>query len=299
MLSRSILTRRMPPWKTILRPCYYAATLPYRWWLRRVMHAEHRAPVIVLAFHRIADDRATPWTVSNRTFVRQMDWLAGRVDLVSLQEAQRRLGAGDNWRTAVCLTFDDGYADNCQEAIPLLVKRRIPCTYFVTVANVLHGKPFDHDLALGQQLPPNNLEQLRAMAGAGIDIGVHGYEHVDLGQIHDPQAILRQVVGARGALRTLLGRPVRYFAFPFGRHGHLSVRAMELAYEAGYEAVCSAYGGYNFPGDYAFHLQRNVIDDSLLQLKNWVTIDPRRIRIPRFPWNPKQPSPTQETKTES
>ena len=273
-------------WKPFLRPCYYAATWPYRWWLRRVAEAEHRAPVVVVAYHRVADDRATPWTVSNRTFARQIDWLVRRFDVISLEEAQRRLRIGDNTRTAVSITFDDGYAENCHQAIPLLVKRRIPCTYFVTVGNMLAGTPFDHDLALGRRLLPNNAEQLRAMAAAGIELGSHGYDHLDLAGVDDPAELRRQVVDSGERLAECVGRRVRYFAFPFGQFCHLSSRAMDLAHSAGYEAVCSGYGGYNFPGNSPFHLQRIPIDDSMAQLVNAVFLDPRKIRTPRWMWNP-------------
>jgi peptidoglycan/xylan/chitin deacetylase (PgdA/CDA1 family) len=242
--------------------------------------------VIVVVYHRIADDRATRWSVSNRMFARQIEWLVRRFDVISLKEAQRRLRTGDNTRTAVSITFDDGYAENCHQAIPLLVKRRIPCTYFVTVANVLAGTPFDHDLALGRRLLPNNPEQLRAMAAAGIELGAHGYDHVDLAGIDDPGELRRQVVDAGERLAECVGRQVRYFAFPFGQFCHLSARAMDLAHAAGYEAVCSGYGGYNLPGPSPFHLQRIPVDDSLAQLANCVFLDPRRLRTPRWEWRP-------------
>jgi peptidoglycan/xylan/chitin deacetylase (PgdA/CDA1 family) len=277
--------------KSIFRSCYYAASVPYRWWVRRVAEAAHRAPVAVLAYHRIADDRATPWTMSNGMFTRQIDWLAGRFDMISLKTAQRRLGAGDNSRAAVCITFDDGYAENCHQAIPLLVKRRIPCTYFVTLKNVLDGTPFDHDLIAGHASLPNTLEQLRAMADAGIEIGSHGYEHVDMSRIDDDREMTRQVVTSGLRIGGLLGRPVRYFAFPFGHGEHLSRLAMDIAYESGYEGVCSCGGGYNFPGDDPFHLLRTPIDDSMSHLKNCASVDPRKVRLPRFAWQPQDLRP--------
>ena len=55
---------------------------------------------------------------------------------------------------AVAITFDDGYAENCRQAIPLLVRNQIPCTYFVTLENVLEGKPFAHDVAHADRFPP-------------------------------------------------------------------------------------------------------------------------------------------------
>ena len=61
-------------------------------------------------------------------------------------------------------------------------------------------------------------------------------------------------------------------------------------YDAGYDGVCSAYGGYNFPGDDAFHLQRYHADPSLLRLKNWLTVDRRWVNRPRFVYNHYDPS---------
>ena len=97
--------------------------------------------------------------------------LQERFDFISLHDAQSRVRRGYNPQPCVSITFDDGYADNCQQAIPWLVKHRIPCTYFVTVQNVLSGEPFSHDLVMGHRFAPNTPEQLRAMAAAGIEIG--------------------------------------------------------------------------------------------------------------------------------
>lgn len=272
----------MPVWKSLLLKLYYHGTLPYRWWWNSKAAAEHRAPVIVLFYHRIADDRANPWTTSNRTFARQIRWLAQRFDVVSLEEAQRRIQSRRNTRPCVSITFDDGYAENCRQAIPLLIRNQIPCTYFVTLRNVLEGEPFEHDVAQGNRFPPNNLEQLRAMAGAGIEIGAHTYTHPDLALVTDHRRLHHEVAGSGKELETLLDRPVRYFAFPFGQHENLTSQAFQLARQAGYEAVCSAYGGYNFPGDDPFHLQRIHADDDMIRLKNRATVDPRLIGTPRF-----------------
>ncbi len=284
----------MPPWKNLLLNCYYHGTLPYRRWQSARAGAAGMAPVVVLFYHRIADDAGNPCTISNRMFVRQMDWLQQRFDLVSLAEAQRRLAGTHNPRPAVSITFDDGYAANCDEALPMLIERRIPCTYFVSSRCVLDGIPFPHDVASGSQAYPNTVEQLRAMAAAGVEIGSHTRTHADLGRLHNPRELYDEVVAAGQELQQMLGRPVRYFAFPYGQHANLNVQAFHLAHEYGYEAVCSAYGGYNFPGTDPFHLQR-VHADNMIRLKNLVTVDPRKVRLPRrFEYQlPHRPEPAE------
>ena len=176
----------MPLWKLLLLHAYYRATLPQRWWIKRRLAARRRTPIVVLFYHRIADDAATEWTMATRTFIEQVSWLQRSFELISMQEVQRRLRSGANTRPALHITFDDGYADNCHAAIPWLVKERIPCTYFVTAQNILEGGPFEHDVKAGACLQPNSLEEIRAMAAAGIEIGAHTYGHSDLGKVTDP-----------------------------------------------------------------------------------------------------------------
>jgi len=280
----------MPIWKQLLLTIYYHASYPVRWWNHGRALAEQRVPIVVLYYHRIADDRANPWTVSQRMFVRQIRWLQRHFELISLEQAQQQIRSGGNDRPRASITFDDGYAGNCRQALPLLIREKIPCTYFVTLANVLSGKPFAHDLAQGNSFPPNTLEQLRGMADAGIEIGNHGYTHVDLGAVTDHWRLHYEIVTSGEELQQALGRPVRYLAFPLGQYANLSPQAFEMAYQAGYAAVCSAYGGLNFPGDDPFHLQRIAVDDDLIGLKNWVTGDPRKLHTPRFVYRHTEPA---------
>ena len=236
----------------------------------------------VLFYHCIADQVTNEWTTSNRTFIRQIDWLQTNFDMVSLEEAQHRIRTADSTRPCVSITFDDGYADNCSLAVPYLIKQRIPCTYFVTLENLLSGEPFDHDVARGDSFAPNSPDQLKAMAAAGVEIGGHTRTHCDLGSVTDQEQLYDEVVTSGEELQRIVGKPVRYFAFPYGLYANLNPQVFQMAYEAGYEAVCSAYGGYNFPGDDAFHLQRIAVDNDMIRLRNRASVDPRKLNVPRF-----------------
>lgn len=251
---------------------WYYSTLP---WRRRAAR-QGSAPITILFYHRVADQHPNPWTITNRSFARQIRWLRRNFDLISLAEAQRRLRTGDSPRAAVSITFDDGYAENCEQALPLLIRERIPFTYFVASRFVLEGRPFPHDVEAGRLLSPNTPEQIRELAQAGAEIGSHTRTHSDLGHDLDERALRDEILGAREDLAAMTGRPVRYFAFPYGQPCNLNAEAFLLAREASFEAACSAYGGYNLPGGDAFHLQRCHGDTHLLKLKNWATVDPRK-----------------------
>ncbi|MCH7729163.1 MAG: polysaccharide deacetylase family protein [Planctomycetes bacterium] len=271
----------MRQWRQLLLGSYLHSTMPYRLFVNGRRARRGLAPVMVLFYHRVADDHPNPWTMSDDQFSRQILWLHQRFDLVSLEEAQRRIRCG-NARAAVSITFDDGYADNCHYALPFLVKHQIPCTYFVAAKNVFEGEPFPHDVQRGQPLLPNSLEQLRALSGSSIEVAAHTRTHADLGAVSDTDQLFDEVIVATRDLEAALDRPIRYFAFPFGMHANLNQTAFHLAKEHGLEAVCSAYGGYNFPGDDPFHLQRIHADPKFVRLKNWLTVDPRKVNTRRF-----------------
>ncbi|MBN1589671.1 MAG: polysaccharide deacetylase family protein [Pirellulales bacterium] len=272
----------MTPWKRLLLSLYYHGSNPYRAWHRYRTTARGGLPIAVLFYHRVADEQPTVWTVSNDLFRRQIDWLQGHFEMISLEEVQRRFREGHSHRPAVAVTFDDGYAENCRHAIPLLIKRQIPCTYFATLSNAQNAGPFEHDRTLGLDMPANSIDQLRAMADAGIEIGSHCRHHDDLALVNDRARLHDEVVVAGSELARLIGHPVRYIAFPFGHYLNLRTDAIEMARQAGYLGFCSGYGGYNLPGEDPFHLQRIHVDADMIRLKNRATIDPRRLEPPRF-----------------
>lgn len=272
----------MPRWKELLLNLYYYGGYPRRNLRNSQLRTKGQAPVMVLFYHRIADDEPNAWTASNAAFERQIHWLKRHFDMVSLAEAQHRIRNGYNSRPTITVTFDDGYADNCQRALPFLIEQKVPCTYFVASRHILEGRPFEHDVKLGRPLAPNTPEQIRELAAAGIDIGAHTRTHADLGQVKDLDTLYDEMIGSQRDLQEITGQPVRYFAFPFGQHKNLTPDAFELGRTA-FDGVCSAYGGYNFPGGDPFHFQRIHVDEDLIRLKNWVTLDPRKLRItPRY-----------------
>ena len=260
---------------------YRIATSPLR---SIMMHHRRRAgtvPVFIVFYHRIADQHLNDWTMTNDQFTQQINWFQERFDLVDLAECQRRIASGRNTRPTLSITFDDGYAENCEHALPMLLERKIPVTYFV--AGQTHDQqPFPHDVASGAPLAPNTMESILAMTSAGIEIGAHTRTHADLGNLTDPEQIVDEVLTATRDLEALINQPIRYFAFPFGQFENLNDDVFHMLRRAGIEGVCSAYGGWNTIGGDAFHLQRVHGDPDFSRMKNWLSFDPRIAHQPRY-----------------
>ena len=255
--------------------CYYEATRFHRRRHLQSLSAANRAPVSVLFYHRVADVHPNQWTLSTRDFIRQLEWIRKHFAILSLHDAQQQIEKGGT-RPAVCITFDDGYAENCETALPYLLREEIPFTYFVASRHVMDDMPFPHDVEHGTLLRPNTPEQIRSLATAGVEIGAHTRYHTDLGPIEDEQLLHEEIAGSKEDLEELTNQPVRYFAFPYGQPENLSTRAFAIAHRCGLSGVCSAYGGYNVVGGDPFHVVRIHGDPELIRVKNWLTLDPRK-----------------------
>jgi len=270
--------------KTIIEfaiEAYRVSTGPIRQQRESNLRRDGKMPLSVLFYHRIADSHPNDWTMTTSQFGAQIDWMGENAKFVSLEEIQQRIEAGHNESKCVHITFDDGYAENCDFAIPLLIERQIPFTYFVSLDFIQTGRAFPHDAAAGQPLTPNSIEQIKEMAAAGIEIGAHTRNHPDLGKVTDPETLFDEVVTSTRELAELIEQPVRYFAFPFGLPENLNGDVFDLLAEEGLLGVCSAFGAYNFPSQDPFHIRRIHGDPEIARLKNWLSLDPRKLNLGR------------------
>jgi peptidoglycan/xylan/chitin deacetylase (PgdA/CDA1 family) len=94
---------------------------------------------VVAAYHRVVEDFAFSSVESNPSMLvsvammeKQLDWIGRRYRFVDLDELGARLESGDPSRGAVAaITFDDGYQDFYDLALPLLQRKGIPAAVFV------------------------------------------------------------------------------------------------------------------------------------------------------------------------
>jgi peptidoglycan/xylan/chitin deacetylase (PgdA/CDA1 family) len=90
--------------------------------------------VLVLTHHRIGDRQHTPWdpavfSASADQFDRELRTLARITEVIGPDELEQVLRAGPGRR--VLITFDDGYRDNYEIALPLLRAHGLTATFFL------------------------------------------------------------------------------------------------------------------------------------------------------------------------
>jgi peptidoglycan/xylan/chitin deacetylase (PgdA/CDA1 family) len=167
----------------------------------------------VIVYHAIGSvPRSAPhWNafVRPERFAAQMAFLAERrrvVDLDTLFEAD-----GSNGPPRVAITFDDGYRDVLEHAVPLLNELGLPATFFVPTQWIGAESGWDpHPLKLISR------DDLVGLARSGFTIGSHGHAHIDYAR-SKPRAAEADVRASVEQLAELLGSRPHYLAYPYGR----------------------------------------------------------------------------------
>src|SRR3954469_24009177 len=99
---------------------------------------------VILMYHRVADLDADPWglSVSPTHFEEHLRVLRSLGTVMSLTQLVDGLQQGRIPRRAVVVTFDDGYADNVEVALPLLEQHRVSSTVFLASGAIDRQREF-------------------------------------------------------------------------------------------------------------------------------------------------------------
>ena len=97
-----------------------------------------RARLAVLLLHRVQaqPDPMQPQEMHARRFEALCGWLARHARVWPLGRALDALRQGTLPPRVLCLTFDDGYADNHALALPILRRHGLTATFFITTAGL-------------------------------------------------------------------------------------------------------------------------------------------------------------------
>ena len=140
MIGRSTLKR------TLKRVAGWAAVLT-----QPLAARPARPAACSFCYHRVAeigfvDPHVDDWNVPPAVLERHVAGLAAFAEFVPLYDLPRRLaGARPSDRPLVSLTFDDGYANVCSRALPVLKRYRAPATVFVVTSAIGRREPMPFD----------------------------------------------------------------------------------------------------------------------------------------------------------
>lgn len=199
--------------------------------------------VTVLCYHSIHPTKEFA-TVTPVAFEEHLNWLRANTTIVSFDRAFEVLANESARGPHVVITFDDGYADNYEFAMPLLLKYKVPATFFVTTGLVARDRYAVERCEMLRKAPFNDIRpmdwlQLREMSELGMAIAAHTDTHPNLA-LMPRRAAVRELTISRERLEQELGSAVLSMAYPFGKPGcHFTEETMSAAEEAGYQRAAA------------------------------------------------------------
>jgi peptidoglycan/xylan/chitin deacetylase (PgdA/CDA1 family) len=130
---------------------------------------------VVVAYHRVVEDFGSSTETSNPSMLvsrqmleRHLDWIGRRYRFVDLNELGTRLESSDSSKRVAAITFDDGYQDFYDHALPLLRRKGIPAAIFVSTDYVGTKQVHVHDKLY--LLLKRNRGQRPLNAGCGVSV---------------------------------------------------------------------------------------------------------------------------------
>jgi peptidoglycan/xylan/chitin deacetylase (PgdA/CDA1 family) len=214
--------------------------------------------VPILMYHRI--DALLPTlpaitrslTVDPKTFTQQMTWLVvhHRHTITQRQLFAALMDGKPLPAHPVMITFDDGYRDVYQRALPILERLHLRATAYVITDRISGPDPSFLDW-----------QMLRWLERAGVAIGSHTVSHVDLTSLGDREA-LAELVHSRQVLEHHLGHPVQWLSYPGGSE---NAHVVALARTAGYVLAVTTQPGADQSASAPLELHRyRVLDTTAL-----------------------------------
>lgn len=201
-------------------------------------------PIPVLMYHSIGPvpvgSRRRSIFVAAPTFERQMALLA-RLGWrgITASEAMPYLRGERASDGKVCaITFDDGFADTVDTALPILLRHGHRATCYAVSDRLGRSNAWSED-TLGVTRPLADAAQLRQWLQAGMELGAHTRTHARLPQLDDDR-LADEVGGGKRSLEDRFGVAVTQFCYPWGAHDERSVEAVRAA---GFEAATTTVRG--------------------------------------------------------
>jgi peptidoglycan/xylan/chitin deacetylase (PgdA/CDA1 family) len=216
-----------------------------------------------LFYHRVSDDR-DELAVTPARFQDQMAFLAREgYRVTDVVGAVDLLAGGEPLSRVVCLSFDDGYRDVAENALPVLAAHGFRATVFLATGVIDGTAPlswYEH------QPPLLGWDEIAGLDRAGtLTFEAHTVTHPNLLALDEADA-RREISGSKVALEARLGRPVSGFCYPAGLFGP---RERELVAQAGFRIAVSCEPGVNSATTDRLALRRIQIDarDRLLDFR--------------------------------
>lgn len=193
----------------------------------------------VLMYHGVEATHRKGWPKSlimpTAQFEEQLKYLTEQgYKIVTVETLAKRLENNESVDKYIALSFDDGYKNNLEIAIPIMQKYKAKGSFFVV--NRLMGKNDYMDEA-----------DIKKLIAAGMELGSHTYSHNPLADIEDKYLVWETDTSRYWLKKKFDGYIVRTLAYP---NGSYNKRVIEAAQKYGFYRALTGHIGLNTAATY-------------------------------------------------
>jgi peptidoglycan/xylan/chitin deacetylase (PgdA/CDA1 family) len=147
------------------------------------------------------------------------------------------------------LSFDDGFRNNFTNALPILIKHKVPAIFFVPSTLIEANWSDTYNYCLKKTGYSSVIEMLRwsdlrEMLKQGYDIGSHTKTHSRFSDISNNKSLMNdEIMGSKQELEANLDYECKYISWPYGRIIDVDGESLRNVKSAGYTACFSACRG--------------------------------------------------------
>lgn len=178
---------------------------------------------VVLYYHSVLNKE-------KERFIHQLNYLTNKYSLVSIKS----LNPISSNKNLIAITFDDGLSSILKNALPELIKRKIPTTIFVPSAKI-GGYPIweQKRQEIYQDDRILDHDEIKELSDQGIEIGSHTLHHTDLRNV--TLEVAREEFNlSKSQLEEIIRKEVVSFSFPYGSYND---ELINQAFDCGYRFV--------------------------------------------------------------
>jgi len=171
----------------------------------------------ILVYHLISSEAIPPLL-----FEQHLEFMSSIFNIITLRELYQGIVNHDLPQNPLVISFDDGYQDTYEFALPIFKKYGVAATVFIPTGYI--GGWFGRK-------PIMTVEQIKHLATDGMEIGAHTVSHPNLKRL-TREDLRAELAISKTKLEDIIEAAVISLSYPFGLYDS---KVEELAQEVGFK----------------------------------------------------------------
>ena len=138
----------------------------------------------------------------------------------------------------IIITFDDGYLDTLENAIPVMLEFNMRAVIFVMGNRKLKTARWD-EVDDFDSCPLMSDEQIQMIQKMDFEIGAHSLNHIALTGLSEKDMAF-EIHSSKQAIEKILNKEIQTFSYPYGS---IDKRVKRIVSETGFLFACGVYTG--------------------------------------------------------